>query len=64
MKKIINNSLFFVSIISCLIFTYCEINATHGSNEQLAWMCALIFSCLSLALITERDKYVNHEKNN
>lgn len=55
MKKIINNSLFFVSIISCLIFTYCEINATHGSNEQLAWMCALI---------TERDKYVNHEKNN
>lgn len=64
MKKIVNNGLFFVSIISCLIFTYCEINAAHGSNEQLAWMCAWIFSCISLTLITEKDKYVNQEKNN
>ncbi len=54
MKKIVNNGLFLMSIISCLIFTYCEINAAHGSNEQLAWMCAWIFSCLSLALITEK----------
>lgn len=62
MKKIANNALFLVCIISCLILTYFEINATHGSNEQLAWMCAWIFSCISLTLIAERDKHVNHEK--